>query len=291
MAEPRLKAYYNRVTVFLDELTVPANDRAYLFGDAAYEVLRVYNRKPFLLAEHMARLANSLSALEIKGIPDLRQDIQSNIALNDIDEGMVYVQISRGNAPRNHSFYDQPLTPNILMYSKPFLVHPTLKEAESGITAITHEDLRWGRCDIKTVNLLANCLAQSKAQSLGADDAIFIRDDFITEATSSNVFLVKNGIIKTSPLSRHILPGIRRHFLIRALRHCGYHLEEAMINPSELLLADEVFVTSTVREAISVTAIDGKPVGRGQRDVANLARKLIIEEAGLEARAIKKRRS
>jgi D-alanine transaminase len=281
MKDLRLKAIYNQTQVFLDELMVPANDRAYLFGDAVYEVLRVYHTKPFLLAEHMARLARSLDAMEIKGVSDIRADILSSIALNEIEEGMVYVQISRGNAPRNHSFYNQALTPNILISAKPFLTHPTLKEAECGITVITHEDFRWGRCDIKTVNLLANCLAQSKAHSLGADDAIFIRDGHVTEGSSSNVFLVKDGTIKTPPLSRHILPGIRRQFLINAFCAEGNPVIEQPIHEEELFLADEVFITSTIKEAISVTMIDNKPVGSGERTIATLARKLIVDRAQL----------
>lgn len=276
MAQHRIKAFYNQTEVFLDELKVSVEDRAFMFGDAVYEVLRVYHGRPFLLAEHMARLSRSLDAMEIQGVPNLHDAILTNIAANNVQEGMVYIQISRGSAPRNHSFYQLALTPNILIYTKPFFTHPAQKEAEHGIRVITHEDLRHGRCDIKTVNLLPNCLAQSKAHSIGFDDAIFIRNGYLTEATSSNVFIVKDGVIKTPPLSQHILPGIRRQFLIKALMDQHHQVSQVMIPQEELLAADEVFITSTIKEAISVVAIDQIPL-RQARHIATLARRLITE--------------
>lgn len=255
-------AFFNNQETLLEELKVPINDRAYLFGDAVYEVLRVYHGRPFLFDEHMARLRRSLEALRIKGVSDPRESILKNIAANHTQEGMVYLQISRGTAPRNHSFHDLALSPNILIYTKNFSEHPAKKEAQHGMTAITHDDLRWGRCDIKTINLLANCLAQSSANQQGCQEAILIRNNLVTEGSSCNVFLVHNGVVSTPPLD-NILPGTRRAFLMQEFLKSGVRVEERPIEKRELFSADEVFVTSTVKEVIAITAIDGKVIGSG----------------------------
>jgi len=273
-------ASFNKEIILLDELKVPINDRAFFFGDGVYEVLRVYQGQPFLFDEHMERLKRSLSAVNIHGVPDLTKDILANIALNDVGEGMVYMQISRGSAPRVHSFHNASLTPNILIYSKPFHEHPSDHEAKTGITAITHDDIRWGRCDIKSINLLPNCLAQSLAHEKGAHEAIFIRNDKVTEGSSCNVFLVKNNVIKTPPLSPQILPGTRRQFLTHSLRADGFHVLEETATKSELYDADEVFITSSIKEALAVIAIDQKPINGGQiGDISKRARELILDAA------------
>jgi D-alanine transaminase len=278
MLKEKVLASFNKQIVPLDELTISVNDRAYLFGDGVYEVLRVYKSRPFLLVEHMNRLARSLSAIGISGVGSLTADILSIISLNHIDEGMVYVQISRGTAPRVHSFHNLSLQPNILMYAKPFYEHPAAMDAKTGINAITHEDIRWGRCDIKSIGLLANCLAQSKAHQIGAQEAILIRENNVTEGSSSNVFIVKNKIIKTPPLSQHILPGTRRQFLINALSEHGYQVEEDNITKDELLLADEVFITSSIKEAIAVIKVDQHPINnQNLGPVAKHARALILQ--------------
>lgn len=275
-------ATYNKETLPLDDVKISANDRAYLFGDAIYEVIRVYNRKPFLFREHMARLQRSLNAIGISEPHGLDKDILENIVVNDISEGMVYVQISRGSAPRSHSYFELDLSSNQLIYSTPFAAHPAEEEAKRGIFAITVEDDRWGRCDIKSVNLLPNCLSISKAKKHGAKEAILLRNDRVTEASSSNIFIVKNFCIKTPSLKDNILPGITRQFLIDNLRKNGYDVEETFITKSELFSADEVFISSTIKEALAVTKIDEHLINNGAiGDVATTARRLIIDAAYL----------
>ncbi len=165
MSSSTIYASYNKTVIPLDELKVPILDRAFFFGDAVYEVIRVYGGKPFLFESHMTRLGNSLSEMGIHHVRDQRVEILENIAKNQINEGMVYLQISRGSGHRAHSFHGQALEPNILIYSKPFHEHPAEKEAKKGIYAITHDDVRSGHCNIKSVNLLANCLALSPRTS------------------------------------------------------------------------------------------------------------------------------
>ena len=206
-------AYFNGQEILLDELKVSANDRAYIFGDAIYEVLRVYRGQPMIINAHMNRLKNSLKAIGMAEL-DLTEQILRNISLNKIIEGMVYVQVSRGSAPRVHSFYKLDLSPNILIYAKAFTEHPSENDAKNGISAITHEDIRSSICHIKTINLLPNCLLQTKAHEQGASEAILHRGEIITEGTSCNVFMVKNNSIFTPPLSHAVLPGTRRQFLI-----------------------------------------------------------------------------
>jgi D-alanine transaminase len=273
-------ASYNQEIISLDELKIPVFDRSFFFGDAVYEVIRVYQKKPFLIASHLNRLANSLKEMSIENVPDLRNDIYQNISLNDISEGMVYIQISRGSLPRSHSFHNLSLKPNVLIYSTPFFSHPAEKEASTGTYAITHEDIRWHRCDIKSVNLLANCLVQTKAQQAGAKEAILIRNNQVTEGSSSNVFIVKNGVIKTPALSSFILPGTRRQFLVNFFKTHEYIVLETTIKKSELYEADEVFITSSIKEAIAIVAIDGHNIGHGQvGPIALLARQAILEAA------------
>jgi D-alanine transaminase len=263
MNESSIIASYNGKSLPLTEVFAPVLDRAFMFSDAVYEVLRVYKGKPFLLSAHTTRLQASLRSMRIAANQDFGDAILNNIAENQVKEGMVYLQISRGVAPRNHSFFAMELKPSILIYTKPFLEHPAAKEQQTGIKGITHEDYRWGRCDIKTTNLLANCLIQTHANEMGAQEAILIRNGVVSEGTSSNVFIVKNGIFITPPKSTFILAGTRRQFLIDGLLAAGHSVIERQVEKTELFNADEIFISSTVKEVTSVVQLDQKPVGKG----------------------------
>lgn len=256
-------AYYNGNISTLDDVKVSPCDRAHMFGDAVYECMRVYNGQVFIMHEHMARLSASLRALSINLNIDITEEISKNIACNGVIEGMVYVQISRGSAPRNHSFYNCALTPNILLYAKHFAEHPTKADQQNGIKAITHDDLRWARCDIKTTNLLANCLIQTHANQNGAVEALLFRNGMLTEATASNVFLLKNETYLTPPLSNFILPGTRRKFLLERLKATGRNVIERPIEKAEIMSADEIFITSTIKEVVPVIEVDNQPIGKG----------------------------
>ncbi|HXW54043.1 MAG TPA: aminotransferase class IV [Myxococcota bacterium] len=282
MPTKTILASWNQTITPLDELKIPILDRAFFFGDAVYEVLRIYRGKPFLLEAHMSRLAQSLRELSIHNAPDVEDEILKNIALNQVQEGMTYVQISRGSGHRSHSFYQKPFTPNTLIYTEAFFEHPAEEEAKTGIFAITQDDVRWGRCYIKSVNLLANCVALSHANEVGAEEAILIRDGWVTEGSTSNVFIVKNHSVITPPLSARILPGTRRRFLVQALKEQGQNVEERPIAKSELFTADEVFISSSIKEALPVIAIDQQAINGGRiGPVAALARALIVQSSQL----------
>lgn len=275
----KIIAFYNNKNMLLSDISISVEDRSYLFGDGVYEVLRVYNKKPFLLEEHLLRLYSSLEKIDIKIDLNLKDEILNNIEVNNITEGMVYVQISRGTAPRTHSFHGLELNANVLIYSKHFFKHPAEEDIKRGVSAITHPDLRWYRCDIKSLNLLPNCMAQSKANAVGAKEAILYRDDgVVTEGSATNVFLVKDGVLKTPVKNNLILPGVTRQFIIDSLKIKGIEVREQKIYKKELFDADEIFITSSTKEAMSITKIDDYPVGNGDvGDMAILARKQILE--------------
>ena len=264
MAE-NIIANWNGQKLGLNEVLIPVEDRAFFFGDAVYEVISIYQAKPFLFDEHLARFDRSLGAIKLSCHFDFRASILQNISDNRIDHGMVYLQVSRGTAPRAHSFHNLATKPNVLIYAKSSQGLTSEEDFKAGISAITHDDLRWGRCDIKSTNLLANCLAQSLATEKGAKEAIFIHRDLgVTEGSSCNIFLVKGSSIFTPPLSNAILAGTVRAHLIKLLKQNNYEVFERPVAKAELFLADELFITSTTREALGVVRIVQEKVGSGQ---------------------------
>lgn len=272
-------ANWNAKNCLLSELLIPVEDRAFFFADAVYEVISVYHGRAFLFDEHLARLKRSMKALELVSSIDFRSLINNNIKANQISHGMVYLQVSRGTAARMHSFNDLTIQPNILVYAKSAAQLTSETDFNQGISAITHEDQRWSRCDIKSTNLIANCMAQTTAIKRGAKEAILIRHGLgVTEGSSSNIFMVKNKRFITPPLSNYILAGTVREHLLKLLNTHGHAYEERSITQDELYTADELFITSTTREALGVIKLDNRAVGKGQvGPFTKLARKLIIE--------------
>jgi D-alanine transaminase len=270
-------AYWNETCSLLSELRIPVLDRAYFFGDAVYEVIPVYDGKPFLLLEHLERLKRSSLALNINTSYDFYTKILKNISENKINKGIVYIQVSRGSALRVHSFYGLDLSPNILIYSKEE-DSAQAPDFNSAIKAITCTDLRWARCDIKSTNLLANTMAISEAYQKGAKEAILVRSGMgVTECASANIFMVKNGSYITPPLSHFILPGITRARLLSTLKKRGLPYEERAIEKSELYQADELFLTSSTREALGIGVLDDQIIGNGSVGIfTKNARKLIL---------------
>lgn len=279
MEPHKILAIWNGHSCPLDEVSISPLDRGYVFGDGVYEVVRIYQGRPFLFDEHLERLRSSLLKISIANVSGIADDILRNIDQNAIIEGMIYLQITRGTAPRMHSYSDLNLKPNVLIYGKHFAKHPAAEDAARGIKAITLPDQRWGRCDIKSLNLLANCMAQSDANTKGCIEALLFRNNaMLSEGSSSNVFIVKDGAYHTPPLSNEILPGTRRNFLIKELKKANLTVYERPIAKSEVLQADEIFITSSIREATPVVTIDDRPVGTGSVGaLAKLARKVILQ--------------
>lgn len=255
--------YVNGKWVDEKEATVSFLDRGFVFADAIYEVLHIYNRNYFKMDLHIKRMQNGFDKLRIPfRAQDLLPVFEELLALNpELDEGMLYVQVSRGTAPRAHGLpiLDEQ---SVVAYVKP--IQPDRRIWEQGGRAILVEDLRWQMCNVKTTGLLLNAMAKQEALDRGADDAFFVRDNVVTEATSSNLFIVKNGELLTHPNGPHILPGITRHVVIELARKLDIPVKEVMFSKEELLAADELFITGTISEVSPYLEVEGQLIGSGQ---------------------------
>jgi len=258
-------AYVNGTFLPIDKAMVPIEDRGYQFGDAVYEVIVNYNGHPVFMDEHMARLNRSLKELSFPeiSIDNVRATVMELFDRTKMERVEIYIQISRGVAPRNHSFPINAKTQFIMTARKVTEVPENIRQ--QGAKAITVKDLRWGRCDIKTVQLLYNVLAKQKALDSGVFDAIFVSEDNIArEATSSNLFIVADGKLITHPLTPDILPGITRAKVIEICVEQNLHVSEQFYNKETLLKSDEVFLTGTITEVLSIVEIDGSKIGNGK---------------------------
>lgn len=267
-------AYVNGTFLPIEKAVVPIEDRGYVFGDAVYEGIASYDGKLFYLEAHLDRLQNSMRALDF---PPMQRD-QIRSAIMELSEragiarAFIYLQISRGVAPRNHAF-SNTLRPQFIMTVRAVREVPTALR-EQGAAAITVEDYRWGRCDIKTVQLLPNTMAKQKAVAAGVYDAIFIApDDVVREATSSNLFIASGGKLITHPLTQKILPGISRLVIVEICREQDLPLEERFYTTTELFAADEVFLSGTTTEVLPLVKIDGRTIADGK--IGPLSKRLL----------------
>jgi len=258
-------AYVNGTFLPIEKAMVPVEDRGYQFGDAVYEYIASYNGRLFFLEAHLERLSRSLNALSFPAISieKIRETVNELFQKAALPRAGIYIQISRGVAPRNHAF-PEPAGPQIVMtVRKVHEVDPEVRQ--KGAVAITQKDFRWGRCDIKTVQILANVLAKQKAVDSGAHDAIFVAENgVVREATSSNVFIVEKGTLVTHPLTANILPGITRAVVLNCAKELQIAAAERFYGTKELYGAEEVFLTGTTTEVLPVVTIDGKPIAVGR---------------------------
>jgi D-alanine transaminase len=258
--------WLNDTFVNESEASVSYLDRGYCFGDGVYEVIRVYNGRLYEKQAHYERLAKSMQAIKLAlpyTIEQLDHIINELLRHEHMDgqDGTVYMQITRGAAPRTHAF-PADAKPVLLAYcGKLGRPHQTTRD---GIAAITIADIRWLRCDIKSLNLLGSVLAKQEAAERGVGDAIFHRDGIVTEASSSNVILVKNGVLLTHPANHLILSGITRNVVLRLARELGIETRESAFTVESMRQADELFLTSTVIEVTPVVSVDGQLIGTGQ---------------------------
>lgn len=261
-------AYLNGKFMPLDEARISPLDRGFLFADGVYEVIPAYGSTLFRLDEHLDRLDASLNAIGLAN-PLVRADWTT--LFNDLIEQngggniYIYLQITRGAAAkRDHAFPVPPVAPTVFAMTGQIATPAAdMPDTTAGVAAITLDDIRWSRCDIKSVALLANVLMRQQAVSEGAFEAILIRDGFATEGSASNFFIVKQGIIVTPPKSHLILPGITRDLLVELARKHGMPVEEREITEAELKGADEVWLSSSTREVVPVTRLNGHPLGDG----------------------------
>ncbi len=257
--------YVNGRFLPLEEACVSVEDRGFQFGDGVYEVIRVYGGKPFRLKEHLSRLERSAQAIAIS-VPlspgEWEAKVNEGIRLSGFPDGKVYIQLTRGVAPRDHQFPASP-DPTLVMTVREMPPVDSRMMAE-GVTAMTLPDLRWGRCDIKSLNLLPNVLAKQQAKESGAFEAIFVRDGLVTEGTSSNVMLGCEGVLLTPALGDNLLAGVTRQEVLDLAREEGIPMEERSVTLGELKAADELFLVGTTIEILPVTQLDGKPVADGK---------------------------
>jgi D-alanine transaminase len=257
--------YLNGKFMPIDEAYVPVLDRGFIFGDGVYEVVPVYSKHPFRLAEHLRRLQYSLDKVRITNPhsdAEWTQLVNDIVKRNDGDDQSVYFQVTRGVAKRDHAF-PKGVTPTVFMMSNP-LVTPSPALVDSGVACVSAEDYRWLNCDIKSVSLLGNCLLRQLSADVGATETILFRDGKLTEASSSNVFVVKNGVLLTPPKDNFVLPGITYDVVLEIARTREFELEVRAVSEAEVRSADEIWVTSSTKEVLAVTTLDGKPVGDGR---------------------------
>ena len=258
--------YFNGEMVESGAKVVSLDDRGYCFGDGVYEVVRVYNGRAFAFSYHQDRLYRSMREMDIpvRMPPDELQELHEiMIEQSEITDGYIYLQITRGVTPRHHAFERSKLEPQMYMFIKP--ITTDLGALQQGVKAITLPDERWARVDIKTLNLIPNILAQTKAEKKGAYTAILVRDGIVTEGATSNVFVMKDGVCYTHPANHHILKGITRQLVVtRVAPTAGITIIEREFNEAFLKDADEIFFTDTIGGIIPITTLNREPVGDGK---------------------------
>ncbi len=249
----------------LSEAMISVEDRGFQFGDGIYEVIRTYHGVPFQLEAHVARLEQSAEAIEL-ALPfqasEWSRYVGEGIRLAGYTECKVYLQLTRGVAPRDHVF-PTGTSPTVVMTIRQ-MSEPDRTLYDAGVDVITVEDLRWGRCDIKSVNLLANAMARQQARQAGAFEAIFVRGGEVTEGAVSNLMVVRSGIVSTPPAGPRILSGVTRAVVLDLARKEGIPVQERTVGVDELRTADEVFLTGTTLEILPVVRVDRSPVQSGR---------------------------
>lgn len=261
--------YLNGDFVAAEEARISPLDRGFLFADGIYEVIPAYNSTLFRFDAHMARLDRSLAAINLANPFDhqgWRELCQSLIDQNGGGNVSVYLQVTRGTSmKRDHAFPNPPVNPTIFMMTSPIAV----PEADSpdnavGAAAITLDDIRWARCDIKSVSLLPNSLLRQQAVANGAAEAILLKDGFVTEGAASNVFVVMAGRIVTPPKNHAILGGVTRDVVVDLCREHDIPLDETEISEFDLTQAEEIWVTSSTKEIVPIVSLNNRPVANGQ---------------------------
>lgn len=277
--------------VYLDGAYIPRaqarisiDDRGFLFGDGIYEVTRVVGGRPFEIERHLARLRYGLDELAIALALDddallaIHERLLAENGLADAD-ALVYVQVTRGVARRTHHFPQPAVAPTVFASAAAYA--PDLAVRERGAAAITYPDLRWARCDLKTVNLLPNVLAKQHAEERGVLEAILVRDGAITEGSHTNVFAVIEGELRTYPRSDQILGGVTRDVVLELAAEQGIAIRERPIHTRDLARVDEIFLTGTTTDVTPVISVDGAPVGSGEPGpVARALYRALMERLG-----------
>lgn len=263
-AIPEALCYLNGEFLALRDARVSVLDRGFLFGDGIYEALPVYGRRLFRFDEHMARLNRGLSKIRIANPFTEAQWLahcRKLVAAHESDDQAIYIQVTRGVAPRNHVM-PTDIAPTVFMMSNP-LVPPTPEQRHKGVACITARDFRWERGDLKSISLLGNVLARQMSADRGAVETILFRDGYLTEASASNVWVVHEGAVLGPPKSEHLLEGVRYELIRELCEEEGIAFNLRPVPEAEVLAADEIMLSSASKEVLPVTLLDGEPVGHG----------------------------
>ncbi len=259
--------YLNGAFMPIEEAKISVLDRGFIFGDGIYEVIPVYSRRPFRLEEHLHRLQDSLDGIHLPNphsIVEWQTILNELIARNTAEDQYLYLHITRGAAKRDHAFPVPAVPPTVFVMSNP-LTHPSAELLRTGVACITAVDNRWLRCDIKAIALLPNVLLRQMAVDAGCTESILIRDDaFMTEGAASNIFVVKNGVLIAPPKDHLMLPGITYDVILEIAAAHNIPHEVRKVLKAEVFHADELLLTSSTREVLAITQLDGKAVGDGK---------------------------
>ena len=269
-----------------DQAKVSAFDRGFVFADGVYEVIPAYGGRLFRLAQHLARLDNSLASIRL--VNPLAPAEWRAVCMRLIEAAgggdvSVYLQVTRGPAPRDHAFPAE-VRPSVFAYAAP-IKYPDATQLANGVAAITAPDIRWLRCDIKAIALLPNVLMRQQATEAGAAEAILIRDGLMTEGSASNIFVVVDGVLVTPPKGPFILPGVTRDLVLELARAHGLACAERTVSENELRAASELMLSSSTKELLPITTLDDAPVGNGRPGPLHARLHALYQEYKVEFRA------
>lgn len=259
--------YFNGQFLAKEEVRISPDDRGFLFADGVYEVIRSYGPKPFKMKEHLQRLDRSLREIRIdypdaeKLGPVAEKLIQMNQSAGS-EFTTIYIQVTRGAAPRKHTFPEEKVPPTVYMSASPGVSQR--EKIEKGVKVILVPDIRWNRCDIKSISLLPNVLANQQAKEKGAEEAVFVRDGIVTEASHTNFYTVFEGRVLTHPVNQHILPGITREIIVALCHDLKVPFGDELIREKDLPRAQEMFLSGTSMEVTPIVQVDDWKVGNGE---------------------------
>ena len=265
MIEADRIAFLNGEFVALGEAKIPVLDRGFIFGDGVYEVIPVYARQPFRMAQHLTRLQHSLDGIRLANphsIAEWERLVGALVSRQPFADQAVYLQLTRGVAKRDHAF-PQGVSPTVFMMSNPLVV-PTAEQVERGVAVVTAQDNRWLRCDLKTTSLVGNVVMRQLAADRGVVETVMFRDGHLTEASASNVLIVHAGAIVAPPKDNLILPGITYDATLEIAGDVGLPVDVRPVSHAEALGADEMWLSSSSKEVLAVTRVDDKPFGGGK---------------------------
>jgi len=264
MLNPDQVVYLNGEFVALDNARISVLDRGFIYGDGVYEVVPIYGRQPFRMPQHLRRLQYSLDGIRLANPHTEKQWdtlIHELAAKQPFPDQALYLQVTRGVAKRDHSF-PPGVPPTVFMMSNP-LPLPSREQIEDGVAVVTAEDNRWHRCDLKTTSLVGNVLMRQLAVDHNAVETVMFRNGYLTEASASNVLIVKHGTVLAPPKDHLILPGITYDATLEVARDAGVPVEVRKVTGAEALAAEEMWLSSSTKEVLAVTRVDGAPFGDG----------------------------